>query len=135
MTDVPNPVALFNQPTEGILYTVQAFDTTGCHETAEVNVKVFATGPTVFVPTAFTPNRDGLNDVLRPILAGMQRLEYFQVYNRWGQLVFSTSREGEGWDGRVNGQVQPSSVYVWMVKATDYNGQPFFSRGTVTLLR
>jgi gliding motility-associated-like protein len=65
----------------------------------------------------------------------MQRFDFFQVYNRWGQLVFSTSTDGHGWDGKVNGQYQSNNVYVWMVKAVDYNGAPFFKKGTVTLIR
>ncbi len=132
---VADPIAIYHEPSDGIRYKVQVYNSAGCVDSAFVIVKVFATLPTVFVPTGFTPNNDGLNDVLRPVVAGMKQLNYFQVFNRWGQLVFSTSRSGEGWDGKVNGEVQANNVYVWMVKAVDYNGNPFFKRGTVTLVR
>jgi gliding motility-associated-like protein len=134
-TGVANPIAIFSEPSDGIRYKVQVFNSAGCVDSAFVFVKVFATLPAVFVPTGFTPNNDGINDVLRPVIAGMKQLNYFQVFNRWGQLVFSTSRSGEGWDGRVRGEVQANNVYVWMVKAVDYNGNPYFKRGTVTLVR
>jgi len=65
----------------------------------------------------------------------MQRVELFNIYNRWGQLVFSTATNGKGWDGSFNGIVQNSGVYVWMVKAIDYTGTPYFEKGTVTLIR
>lgn len=95
----------------------------------------FKTGPTVFVPTAFTPNGDGLNDLLRPIGAGIREIEYFGIYNRWGQLLFSTRQNGKGWDGRMNGTLQASGTYVWQVQAVDYLGKPYFQKGVFTLVR
>ena len=106
-----------------------------CVDSAFITVKVFSTRPTVFVPTAFTPNSDGRNDRLRPIAAGIKDIEYFNVYNRWGELVFSTRRNGEGWDGSVNGQPQGTGTFVWVVKATDYNGSAYFQKGVSTLIR
>ena len=107
----------------------------GCTDSAFLQVKVYSTLPTVFVPTAWTPNGDGMNDQLRPIAAGMQELQYFMVYNRWGQLVFTSRQTGVGWDGRINGVLQSSGVYVWQVKAVDYLGFDFFKTGTATLIR
>lgn len=134
-TDIPNPVGIYNEPVDAIRYTVRVYDESGCVDSAFKLVRVFKTGPEVFVPTAFTPNGDGRNDVLRPIAAGMQQIEYFRIFNRWGQLVFQTTRSGEGWDGRISGQEQGSNVYVWQVKAIDYLGTPYFRKGTVTLIR
>lgn len=130
-----SPVALFTSPSAGIRYKVQVFNEAGCADSAFVTVKVYNTKPSVFVPTAFTPNGDGLNDLLRPVAAGMQRIEYFRVFNRWGQLVFNTSATGAGWNGFHNGQQQATGVYVWMIRAVDYTGAPFEQRGTVTLIR
>jgi gliding motility-associated-like protein len=121
-TNIANPTALYTAPSEGILYTVLAYNEAGCVDSASLTVKVFSTMPEVFVPTAFTPNGDGRNDVLKPIAVGMQRIELFNIYNRWGQLVFSTAVNGKGWNGTVNGQQQGAGTYVWMVKAIDYNG-------------
>jgi len=134
-SDVANPVGVFDEPSNGLQYQVTVFNIAGCSDSAFINIKVFATGPTVFVPTAFTPNNDGKNDVLRPVAAGMQRIEYFNVYNRWGQLVFSTGINGAGWDGRISGQPQTTNVYVWMVKAIDFNGASYFQKGMVTLIQ
>ncbi len=132
---IANPVAVFAEPSDGLLYEVQVYNTAGCFDTAHLNIKVFATLPTVFVPSAFTPNNDGKNDVLRPVAVGMQQIQYFQVYNRWGDLVFNTQQNGKGWDGRVNGQLQSNNTFVWMVKAIDFTGAVYFKKGTVTLIR
>lgn len=132
---IANPVAIFPASAEAFLLSVNVYNELGCYETAAQEVKVFAIPPTVFVPTGFTPNEDGLNDRLLPIAVGMREIRRFSVYNRWGQLVFSTNRNGHGWDGRVNGQLQASNTYVWWVEATDYLGKPYFLKGHSTLIR
>jgi gliding motility-associated-like protein len=134
-TNIYNPIALFSETTSGLRYKLVASSGFGCRDSAYINIKVFATGPTVFVPTAFTPNNDGKNDLLVPIAVGLKEIEYFRVFNRWGQMVFSTTTNGRGWDGRINGQLQGTNTYVWLVKATDYNGAPYFLKGVVTLIR
>ena len=91
--------------------------------------------PGVFVPSGFTPNNDGRNDVLRPVAVGIKAIEYFNIYNRWGQLLFSTKINGRGWDGKIKGQLQPTGTFVWMVKATDYTGAAYFQKGVTTLIR
>ena len=133
--DVANPIALYNSPSEGIEYKVRILNEGGCADSAYINVKVFATKPLIFVPNAFTPNGDGKNDKVRPIAAGMLRIEYFSIYNRWGHLVFTTQVNGHGWDGAIGGQIQNTGVYTWAVKAVDYNGKAYFQKGLVTLIR
>jgi gliding motility-associated-like protein len=130
-----NPVAIYNEPVEGQLYKVLVANEAGCADSAFITVKVFQSGPYIFVPNAFTPNNDGRNDKLRPMAVGMQRIDQFIIYNRWGQTVFSTSKNGEGWDGAIGGQVQGTGVFVWLVKAVDFNGKAHFRKGTVTLIR
>lgn len=132
---VPNPIGVYNAPSSGIRYKVLVYNEANCVDSAYITVKVFATRPTVFVPTAFTPNSDGKNDRLRPIAAGIKSIEYFNVYNRWGQLVFSGQNEQQSWDGTIGGRVQATGTFVWIVKAVDYNGDPYFQRGTTTLIR
>ena len=134
-TNIADPVGLYLSPSEGIRYQLMVFNEANCADSAYVTVKVFATGPTVFVPNAFTPNGDGKNDRIKPIAVGMQRIEYFQVYNRWGQLVFQTYKNEQGWDGSIGGQMQRSDSFIWMVKAIDYNGKAYFKKGTLTLIR
>jgi gliding motility-associated-like protein len=88
------------------------------------------------VPTAFTPNNDGLNDYFRPHNALKANNYEFKVYNRWGQLVFQSKDWKEKWDGRINGELQNTGVFVWMLSYTHRDTkQPVFKKGTVTLIR
>jgi gliding motility-associated-like protein len=134
-SNIANPIANFDQPLESIRYTVVAYNAAGCTDSAFVSIRVFGTGPSIFVPTGFTPNGDGKNDLLRPIAAGMKTIERFVVYNRYGQQVFFTKTNGDGWDGKVNGQPQQTGTYVWMAQATDFNGKKYTQKGTATLVR
>jgi gliding motility-associated-like protein len=134
-TNIHNPIGLYSEPSEGLKYLLKVSDESGCTEYASVTVKVFATGPTVFVPTAFTPDSDGKNDLLRPIATGMYSIAYFQVFNRWGQSVFNTNINGKGWDGTLNGRPQKADVYLWIVKAVDYKGNAYFQKGNSVLIR
>ncbi len=134
-TIISSPIAIYNSETDNILYKVICYNEAGCADSAFIRVKVFKTRPSVFVPSAFSPNADGHNDILRPIAAGMKKIEYFNVYSRWGQLVFSSAISGQGWDGRIAGKFQTSGTYVWIVKAIDYKGSVYMEKGTVTLIR
>ena len=99
-----------------------------------MTVKVFKTAPDIFVPNAFTPNRES-NPVFRPIPVGISKLKYFRIFNRWGQLVFSTTQSGKGWDGMVSGKVQNAGTYAWMVEGIDYTGKTVTKKGTMVLIR
>lgn len=88
------------------------------------------------VPTAFTPNNDGLNDTFSPHNALKADNLVFRVYNRWGQLMFESKTWRDRWDGRFNGVLQPSAVYVWMLSYTHRDTKrPVFKKGTVMLIR
>ncbi|HRG93119.1 MAG TPA: gliding motility-associated C-terminal domain-containing protein, partial [Chitinophagaceae bacterium] len=109
--------------------------TLGCSDSARKTLTVLD-HCYIDVPTAFTPNNDGLNDFFRPHNALKADQYQFKVYNRWGQLVFSSRNWQEKWDGRINGQIQPTGVYVWMLSYTHRDTkQPVFKKGTVTLIR
>ncbi len=129
-----NPIGIYNASIDSVRYKVIVTDAIGCSDSAYILVRVFKTIPYVFVPTAFTPNNDGRNDLIRPIAVGIQKINYFSIYNRWGQLVFTTTVNGKGWDGRIDGKLQNTGVFVWMVNAIDYLGNPFFLKGTVALI-
>jgi gliding motility-associated-like protein len=131
---IANPTAVYDGSFESIRYKVVA-SVANCEDSAYITVRIFKTPPQIFIPTAFTPNSDSKNDVIRPLAVGMAQMEYFRIFNRWGQMVFSTTVSGEGWDGKINGKEQASGVYVWMVKGVDYTGKNFFAKGTVTLIR
>lgn len=106
----------------------------GCVDTDDVNVKVY-TGPEFYVPNAFTPNGDGRNDIFRVIAPGVPKLDFFVIWNRWGQEIFRSNDLKGGWDGKINGTLAPSDTYVWMVQGVDYTGRTFNRKGTVTLIR
>lgn len=107
----------------------------GCTDTAIRTVRVFD-NCLIAVPTAFTPNGDGLNDYLYPNNAIKAVDLYFAIYNRWGQLVFQTRNWQERWDGRVNGIPQASGTYVWMLQYTHRDsGRKVFEKGISVLIR
>ncbi len=133
--NISDPVAIFSEESGSIRYKVIGYSEEGCADSAFININVFKTLPTVFVPTGFTPNNDGRNDLLLPVAVGMKNIEYFNVYNRWGQLLFSTRQNGQGWDGKINGRLQATGTFVWTVKAVDYTGKAYFQKGTSTLIR
>ena len=121
-------------PGSSITYTVTASTPQGCEATTSVKVTVLK-AVTFLVPSAFTPDGNGHNDVLRVIAAGVRELRYFIVFNRWGQEVFRTSNLGEGWDGRVHGEPMPPGTYVWSAEAVDLLGRTLEGKGTVLLIR
>jgi gliding motility-associated-like protein len=131
---IPDPVAVLGSGIDSIRYAVTATDSLGCTGRTSVKVTVFRSLPDLFVPNAFTPGR-GANGLFRPIPVGIEQLLYFRVYNRLGQLVYSTSRMGEGWDGTVDGKQQSTGVYVWVAEATTYTGRDIARKGTVILVR
>ncbi|MBO9155257.1 gliding motility-associated C-terminal domain-containing protein [Chitinophaga sp. GCM10012297] len=90
---------------------------------------------TVGVPTAFTPNGDGLNDIFRPQYSMMTSLESFTVFSRWGNEVFTTKTMGVGWNGRLNGAEQPTGSYIYIIRGKDVMGNPFQLQGSVLLIR
>jgi gliding motility-associated-like protein len=134
-TTIANPKAVYDGSIDSVRYKVVVGDSIGCTDDATVLVKIFRTNPRIFVPTAFTPNGDGKNEFVAPVAVGFTKIDYFRIYNRWGQLVFETSINGKGWDGKIGGREQSSATYVWIVKGTDFTGKEVFEKGTVTLIR
>jgi len=132
---IANPVVTFLEAPDTLLYSVKVSTPEGCSATDSIKIFVFATQPEVFVPTAFTPNGDGRNDIYRTMVAGMKQFLYFRVYNRWGQLLFSTSEANKGWDGTYGGRKQESGTYVYSIQAIDYNNRSYFKKGTFVLIR
>jgi hypothetical protein len=132
--DIYNPIGTYTVETDSITYFVTATSQYGCTGTGTVLVKVFKTGPNIFLPNAFTPGGP-TNSLFRPVPVGISSLQFFRVYNRWGQLVYSTTRIGDGWDGRVDGHLQDSGTYVWAVEGTTYTGHTVAHKGTMILVR
>ena len=87
----------------------------------------------LFFPTAFTPNNDGVNDVFGPVARKVDNL-HWQIYNRFGQLLFEVNGASKWWDGRINGQLQPAGVYVWICTYTR-SGKAATTKGSFVLIR
>lgn len=130
--NIANPVAL---PQDDIEYVVTATTNDGCVGTDRIRIHLYKVDPDMYVPTAFTPNGDGNNDVLRPIMLGMKGLNYFRVYNRWGVMMYSTTEIGQGWDGRYNGKGQDPATFVWMAEGVTYKGEIKKKKGYAVLIR
>lgn len=133
--NIPNPTA---SPSETTVYTVTAIAENLCPDTASVLVFFRSPDcdvPFIFVPTAFTPNRDGNNDFF--IVRGPDIKEvYFAVWDRWGEKVYETTDpQAQGWDGTYNGKELLPDSYAWYVQVTCGNGEVFKDKGDVTLLK
>jgi gliding motility-associated-like protein len=134
--NIAGPVATLDGNPEYVTYMVTVTDQAGCFDTSSITIRVYKTGPDIFVPTGFTPDGNGRNDVFRPIYVGMKTIDYFKVYNRWGKLIYSNNKnDGQGWDGTINGIKQNTGTFIWMVKATDIIDKVHFKKGTVVLIR
>jgi gliding motility-associated-like protein len=116
-------------------YIVQQTSAGGCITRDTVLVKVLDKSQ-IFVPKAFSPNGDGNNELLKPILVGLDKLIYFRVYNRWGILVYETSVIGEGWNGFYKGEKQLYGAYSWIAQGEDSaTGKVVNATGSSVLIR
>jgi gliding motility-associated-like protein len=130
-----NPIA---RPLQTTTYTVEVTDEeTGCRDSEQVTVNVkesVCEEPYLYIPNAFTPNKDGVNDVLYVRGENIDEV-YMTIYNRWGEKVFETESLNEGWDGTFNGKTVSGDVYGYYLKIICYGGREFFKKGNVTVLR
>jgi gliding motility-associated-like protein len=117
-------------------YTIQLISPAGCITSDSLLVRVYDDKTLdIFVPKSFTPNGDGVNDILYPYIAGIQQFHYFRVINRYGKLLFETKNENVGWNGSVNGVAQPMSVYFWIAEGVAADGSIVQKTGQVLLIR
>jgi gliding motility-associated-like protein len=128
--DISNPVA---SPKVNTRYYVEARSESGCIISDSIDVLV-NTESVLDVPNAFIPGTD-VNKEFKIVKKGTATLEYFRVFNRWGQMVFETKDIDKGWDGTFNGEPQPIGVYVYMVEAFTGTKERFYKQGNVTLIR
>ncbi|RYY55398.1 MAG: T9SS type B sorting domain-containing protein [Chitinophagaceae bacterium] len=113
------------------VFSITASNAAGCSTTAYLTVKIYTD---LFIPTAFTPNNDGINDVFRIPPGVNMELDEFAVFNRWGQKVFATKNTGTGWDGTRLGEALPAGVYVYQLSGRQ-SQKKVYVKGTVTLVR
>jgi gliding motility-associated-like protein len=133
--NIANPIAILGSDIDSIKYKVVVSSIAGCSGTDEIIVRVFKSGPEIYVPTAFTPNSDQRNDILKPITVGISKLNYFSVFNRWGQCVYTTNEFNKGWDGNLNGNKEATGTYVFIAEGVDYLGKKIYRKGTTVLIR
>ena len=130
------PVQTYSIPNNEDTYVVSlaVADSTGCTDTAFHIINV-VNNCYIAVPSAFTPNGDGLNDYLYPLNAYKATNLLFRVYNRNGELIFETRDWTRKWDGTLRGVPQASGVYVWMLEYNDPSGKKVSLKGTSALIR
>jgi gliding motility-associated-like protein len=135
--ETPQPILFPNNNIERdyLIKLVATNQVIGCSDSITKTIKVMD-NCFIAVPSAFTPNGDGLNDYLRPNNALKATNLEFKVFNRWGEMVFQSRNWQDRWDGKIKGITQAAGVYVWFLSYTHADtGQKVFQKGTTTLLR
>ena len=127
---------------DSICFRVVAIKDTITMDSSISNSVCFVPASYIWVPSGFSPNQNGLNDVFKPILGYVfgnhpnPALRYeFRIFNRWGQMIFKTNNPTAGWDGNFMDRECPIGLYVYEVRAIGYDGVPHQKKGTVYLLR
>ncbi len=134
---IQNPIAT---PVEDDYFSVVFRDSQGCLVTDSIFIRVkevICGEPYIFIPNAFTPNNDGVNDYFKAYFPPNMVTElYIAVYDRWGNIIFETENiNTQGWDGTYKGEKLGTDVYVFMVKARCLDNMEYVNQGNVTLLR
>lgn len=123
------------KPTVNTSYFVRATDGNNCTGYDTVHVGVYSKN-VLLIPTAFSPNGDGINDVFKVAKhLNVRTLNYFEVFNRWGQKIFSTTKIDEGWDGTYQGENAPIGTYSWHIQITNFDNEKISQSGTLDLIR
>ncbi|PZP52202.1 MAG: hypothetical protein DI598_01360 [Pseudopedobacter saltans] len=135
-TDTSNPTVNIAKGVPYQQYFLTMEDEFGCIARQNITVHIFQKNADIYIPSAFTPNNDGKNDRIRPILAGIKEFKFLNIFDRWGQLVFHTENQNNGWNGFVNGKPASSgTTYIYHTIGIDVNNKKIEKRGTITLIR
>ncbi|MEI6946332.1 PKD domain-containing protein [Paraflavisolibacter sp. H34] len=123
-----------------VTYTVKMTTPYGCTASDTISFKAFCQNTQVFIPNAFTPDGDGINDVLMVRASGVAQVKTFRIFNRWGDLVFertafAPNSPAFGWDGRVKGIPGAADVYVYTCEVICENNVPYTYKGNISLLK
>ena len=132
--NIPNPIVTLDNSVDSVIYRVYVADGP-CVRSDLVTIRISNLGPDIIVPSGFTPNGDGKNDLARPITPGIAQLKYFIIFNRLGETIYTTSVIGEGWDGTYKGQNQAPGTYIYQAEGLDFRGNTIFRKGTIVLIR
>ena len=115
-------------------YTVIAKSALGCLDTVTLNEVIEPNTKDFYIPNAFSPNGDGLNEIFKVFGESIKEL-HMMIFNQWGQLIYESSDPQAGWDGTYKGLQQPVGVYIYVVKAKLYSGVTYNKRGPLNLIR
>ncbi len=115
-------------------YIVSGSTINGCIAKDTITV-IYDSSMIVVVPNAFTPNGGEISNTLKPIKKGQFYMDYFRIYNRWGQLIYETNDINAGWDGSFKGEAQPIGTYVYELQGENKYGEIIRKNGTVTLIK
>lgn len=133
--NIINPTAIIQQTTT---FTVIATNDAGCSDSSSVLIEVedvlICNESTLFIPSAFTPNGDGRNDVWRIRGQSIEAVDVM-VYNRWGQKIFETTDLQQGWDGRFEGKPAEGEVFGYYARVWCIGGEEIIRKGNVTILK
>jgi PKD repeat protein len=125
---------------KNISYAVIATTAYGCSASDTISIKVTCSKDQVFIPNAFSPDGDGINDILMVRASGIATVKYFRVFNRWGEMVFEQSNFVPnnplyGWNGKVKGVAGGPDVFVYTWEALCENGSLFSNKGNVSIIK
>lgn len=125
---------------KNIIYVAEVTDSIGCKARDTIRISVGCDGDAFFMANTFTPNNDGRNDYFYPQGLGVNKVNRFMVYSRWGEVVFAASDipvnvPERGWDGNFHGKELPPDVFVYVVEAVCPDGAPVVLKGDITLVR
>lgn len=136
-SSLSNPISPMPEanPIISTTYVATATNEFGCINIDSVKVNVTNIF-NVLIPNAFSPNNDGVNDEFK-ILAykGLKSLNYFKIYNRWGNLVFESKDFNTGWDGFFKNTIQEIGVYIYVIEGNTYTNAKYIAKGNFTLIR
>lgn len=122
-------------PLEDAFYELYVQDIKGCFDST-YNLTVYVIPPSfISMPQSFTPNGDGVNDLVFVKGWLLESLLEFRVFNRWGEMIFSTNDMEKGWDGKYNGKLQKSDTYVYKVRAIGVDGDEVSLEGYLNLVK
>jgi gliding motility-associated-like protein len=116
-------------------YTLTVTDTQGCSATEEIAITTKQCLFGIFFPNAFTPDGNRTNNNFHPMVFGNMSHYHMQLFNRWGELVFATEDYSKGWDGSMNGALQPAGTYVWVCQYQFAGETAKLEKGTLLLIR
>ncbi len=130
--DCPFPLA---QPLSTTTYNLNLVDFFGCFpKDSSVTIEVIQAF-SVDLPNTFTPNGDGVNDVIYAKGWGIESILEFKIFNRWGEIVFETTDINQGWDGTYKGKPQEMDAYAYLIRVEGYNGEEIAKKGFINLTR